>query len=79
MNGFELYQKIKEIDDKVKICFITAFAEEYYEEFKKAFHKLDDAKCFIQKPTTIDSLVKHVEAILDWQQSLPYGHKQKLI
>src|SRR5690349_20235653 len=24
MNGFELYQKIKNIDNKVKVCFITA-------------------------------------------------------
>jgi two-component SAPR family response regulator len=27
MNGFELYNKIKEIDDKVNVCFITAFEE----------------------------------------------------
>ncbi|MFL6309831.1 MAG: response regulator [Nitrososphaera sp.] len=24
MNGFELYQKLKEIDSNVKICFLTA-------------------------------------------------------
>jgi DNA-binding response OmpR family regulator len=27
MNGFELYTEIIKIDDKVKVCFITAFAE----------------------------------------------------
>lgn len=27
MNGFELYQKIKDIDDKVNVCFITAYDE----------------------------------------------------
>jgi len=36
MSGFELYDKIKNIDEKVKVCFITAF-EEYYDEFKKKF------------------------------------------
>ena len=24
MNGFELYMQIKKIDDKVKVCFLTA-------------------------------------------------------
>ena len=36
MSGFELYDKIKEIDDNVNVCFITAF-EEYYDEFRKRF------------------------------------------
>jgi DNA-binding response OmpR family regulator len=31
MSGFELFDKIKEIDDKVNVCFITAY-EEYYDE-----------------------------------------------
>lgn len=34
MDGFELYDKIKKKDDKVKICFLTA-SELYYEEFRK--------------------------------------------
>jgi hypothetical protein len=25
MTGFELYHKLKEIDSKVKVCYITAF------------------------------------------------------
>ena len=29
MNGFELYEKIRKIDNKIKVCFITAF-EVYY-------------------------------------------------
>jgi DNA-binding response OmpR family regulator len=27
MNGFELYTKIKKIDDKVRVCFMTALTE----------------------------------------------------
>jgi CheY-like chemotaxis protein len=27
MNGFELYQKLKEKDDHVKVCFLTAVSE----------------------------------------------------
>ena len=37
MNGFELYQKIRSLDDKVKVCFLTGF-EEHHEEFKASFH-----------------------------------------
>jgi two-component SAPR family response regulator len=44
MNGFELSEKIRKIDDKVKICFLTAggvpskvrldpFREEYQDKF----------------------------------------------
>jgi two-component SAPR family response regulator len=29
MNGFELYDKMKRIDNKVKVCFISAYDVEY--------------------------------------------------
>src|SRR5919198_3903757 len=37
MNGYELYEKVKKIDDKVKVCFLTAYGEHYTEEFKTRF------------------------------------------
>jgi CheY-like chemotaxis protein len=77
MNGFELYREIRKIDEKVKVCFITAF-EVYHEELKKKFQSnLDtspqykqevDVKCFIQKPIDIDELVKRIKEELN---SLP--------
>jgi DNA-binding NtrC family response regulator len=63
MNGFELYKKLKTIDDKVKVCFITAF-EDYLEEFKESFPELDEAKYFIRKPKAVEDLVNHVATIL---------------
>ena len=63
MNGFELYKKIKDIDNKMEVCFITAF-EDYREEFKESFPELDEVKCFVRKPKAIDDLVKHVATIL---------------
>jgi FixJ family two-component response regulator len=63
MDGFELYKKLKTIDDKVKVCFITAF-EDYREEFKESFPELDEAKYFIRKPKAVQDLVNHVSAIL---------------
>jgi two-component system, OmpR family, response regulator ChvI len=64
MSGFELYKKIKDIDNKIEACFITAF-EDYREEFKESFPKLEEAKYFIRKPKAIEDLVKHVAAILE--------------
>ena len=46
MNGFELFKKIKEIDNKVQACFITAY-ENYRDKFKESFPMLDEAKYFI--------------------------------
>jgi two-component SAPR family response regulator len=34
MNGFELYQKVKEIGSDVKICFLTA-GELFHEEYRR--------------------------------------------
>ena len=79
MNGFELYREIRKIDERVKVCFVTAF-EVYYEELKKKFHSSlnasppqqygqeEDVKCFIQKPIDIDELVKRIKEELN---SLP--------
>ncbi len=63
MNGFELYRKMREIDEQVKVCFITAF-EDYREEFKESFPMLDEYKYFIRKPKAIEDLVNHVATIL---------------
>ena len=63
MNGFELYKKIKDIDNRIEVCFITAF-EDYREEFKEAFPDLEEAKYFVRKPKAIEDLVKHVATIL---------------
>jgi two-component system, OmpR family, response regulator ChvI len=63
LNGFELYKKIQEKDNKMKVCFITAF-EDYDDEFKQSFPELDENKCFVRKPKAIEDLVKHVATIL---------------
>jgi DNA-binding NtrC family response regulator len=63
MNGFELFKKIKSIDNNVQVCFITAY-EDYCEEFKESFPLLNEAKYFIRKPKAIEDLVNHVSTIL---------------
>jgi DNA-binding response OmpR family regulator len=34
MNGFELYRKIRKVDEKVRVCFLTAF-DIHYEDLKR--------------------------------------------
>lgn len=63
MNGFELYRKMRNIDDDVRVCFITAF-EDYREEFRETFPMLDEFKYFIRKPKAVEDLVNHVATIL---------------
>ena len=66
MNGFELYKEIRKIDDKVKVCFVTAFDIQREEEDDlKAVGTLNDEKpAIIRKPITIDDLIKRVNAEL---------------
>ena len=61
MNGFELYKKLREIDSKIKVCFITAF-EMYEEEFKKLFPSYE-VRCFIKKPIKLTDLIVEIEKI----------------
>ncbi len=63
MTGFEFYQKINKIDNKAKVCFITAF-EVYYRALLEEFADLE-RKCFIQKPISIDDLVKRIKKELE--------------
>ena len=60
MNGFELYQKIRMIDDKVKICFLTASGINHEEFKKKADSIATTENCFIIKPIENEDLIKRV-------------------
>jgi DNA-binding response OmpR family regulator len=63
INGFELYRHIKRIDDKVKVCFLTA-SEMYYEEFRKELFPPLNNNCYIQKPIGNEVLIKRLNRIL---------------
>jgi two-component SAPR family response regulator len=49
----ELYEKVKEIDDKVKACFITAH-EVYYESLRDLLPGFE-VDSFMRKPIERDS------------------------
>jgi DNA-binding response OmpR family regulator len=65
MNGFELYQEIRMIDYKVKICFLTAGRIDH-DEFRKKVDSIssiendDIENCFISKPMENEELIKRV-------------------
>lgn len=63
MNGFELYEEIRRIDNKVKTCFLTAFGEGYTEEFGRRFSSSINIS-FIRKPIRVDDLVKKVNEMM---------------
>ena len=64
MDGFRLYEEIRKIDNKVKVCFITAYGVNY-QAMRTVFPvDTDDIGCFIQKPVNIGDLIKHIEAEL---------------
>ena len=62
MNGFELYDKIKKLDSKVKVCFMSGFninSAELGEQFTSL-----EIECFIPKAIHIKELVLRIEAEL---------------
>ena len=68
MNGFELYEQIKKIDNnnnnnKAKVCYITAY-EINYEKIREEFPSLE-VSCFIKKPIEIQDLVRRINAELE--------------
>jgi DNA-binding response OmpR family regulator len=58
MDGIELAEKIREIDKKIKICFMTAFDMDY-QTVNKYSH------CIIKKPISIGDLVRKIKMEID--------------
>ena len=51
MDGFSLYAKIKKLDDKVRICFLTAGDKAYYEILKRHYSSIKE-----NDPTRTDKI-----------------------
>ena len=56
MNGFELYKKMSQIDDKVRVCFTTDQRARHLDEFKITFPKFPST-CLTHKPVGTDDLL----------------------
>ena len=62
MSGFSFYREIKKLDDKMKVCFLTA-AEINYGEYSDILSSLTD-NCIIQKPVTNEDLLKIITEVM---------------
>jgi two-component system, OmpR family, response regulator ChvI len=67
INGFELYQKLQEIDGNARIGFMTAY-EVYYEALRELFPDSYSSVCFIKKPFTVQDLVKRISKEMGREQ-----------
>jgi DNA-binding response OmpR family regulator len=65
INGLDLYQEMRKIDEKVKVCFLTA-SEMFYEKFRKEepYSKFDK-ELFIAKPIENEELLEHLNKVIN--------------
>ena len=64
MNGFVLYDQIKKSDNKVKVCFISAYNVDYAslrEQFPSIGIDCIVPKNIIRKPIQIAKLIERIE------------------
>jgi DNA-binding response OmpR family regulator len=65
MNGYELFIRIRNIDGKVKVCFLTALSEyQDYLGFKKNLSPDVVERCVIAKPIDNGSLLDRINGII---------------
>jgi DNA-binding response OmpR family regulator len=65
IDGMTLYHKIKEIDDKVRICFTTADIN-YIKELRKDIIDID--KIVLYKPVLLKDLKNKIDLLLSQQE-----------
>ena len=64
INGFQLCEKILELDVNIRVCFISAL-EVNIQALREVYPKVSFG-CFIKKPVTMERLIKRLSAELDW-------------
>ena len=70
MDGFQLYDCIRQKDQKTKICFLTA-SEMFYESLRQARNQFGDVlgeQFFIQKPIKTDELIRKLTDLINSPQ-----------
>jgi two-component system, OmpR family, response regulator ChvI len=60
MDGFELYEKIRNIDRRVKVCFMSAFPMNYLALREQGLQ----IECIISKPIRIKDMVRRINTEL---------------
>jgi CheY-like chemotaxis protein len=63
MNGFELCEKILELDANIRVCFMSAL-EVNIQALRELYPNVN-LGCYIEKPVTIKYLIKRLSAELE--------------
>jgi len=63
MDGFSLCEEMKKLDDKVRICFLTAADRTYYEILRKHYPSIKE-NYVIHKPVDNYSLLSLIKSVL---------------
>jgi CheY-like chemotaxis protein len=68
MDGFKLYEEMKKIDNKFKVCFLTA-SEMFYEQYRPA-HSIIAGENYpiIQKPIKNEELIRQINELLGFHK-----------
>ena len=65
MDGFKLYEEMRKVDNKFKVCFLTA-SEMFYEEYRRAYYStIHEHYPIIQKPVKNEELIEEICKIVD--------------
>jgi DNA-binding response OmpR family regulator len=77
MNGFVFYQRIRELDNGVKACFLTA-SETSQQEFEKGVYPIVvEEEILIRKPIRNQDLLENVKKILLNSSNDPIASKNQ--
>ena len=63
MNGFQICEKILELDINVRVCFMSS--GEINREALREIYPAVSLGCFIKKPVNMDYLIERIKAELD--------------
>ncbi len=64
MDGFDLYRKLREIDNKLKVCFLTAAELGHYRAIDSDIMDELGEHCFVAKPVDNTDLINRLKVIL---------------
>jgi DNA-binding response OmpR family regulator len=64
MNGFQLCKKLREIDERLKICFLTAAELTYLHDVDSDIINDLETNCFVSKPVNTTDLITRLNIIL---------------
>jgi CheY-like chemotaxis protein len=65
MDGFELYNQLKKIDDDITVCFLTASSKTYREQLRKEKYSELNKDLFLEMPLPISRIREEINRRID--------------